>query len=130
MQRRVVDAVHARDDLDPRADDLVALTLDLVHHDRACHVEAPRRCVRGGQLTGEGHREAAAVRGGEQLLGARLAAGVADPRREGEGQPREGAAHGVERARATREVPVPADMRGALDVRHQTAGTMAAEPSG
>ncbi len=38
---------------------------------------------------------------------------------------------GVERARAAREVPVPADVRGALDVRHQvTAGTTAAEPSG
>ena len=67
----------------------------------------------------------------EQLLGARLAAGIADARREGERQPRERAALGVERARPAREVPVPADVRSALDVRHQQPpATTAAEPSG
>ena len=54
-------------------------------------VERPAACPRR-QLAGEGHRDAAAVRGREQLLGARLAAGIADARREREGQPRERAA--------------------------------------
>ena len=109
----------------------MALPLDLVHDDRDGRVEATRRRACGGQLAGERHRDAAAVRGGQQLLGARLASRIADARRQGEGQPREGAALGVHRARAAREVPVPADVRCALDVRHQQPpATTAAEPSG
>ena len=131
QQRGIVDPLHARNHLHPRADDLMTLPLDLVHHDRDRDVEPARRRARGGQLAGEGHRDAAAVRGREQLLGAGLAARVSDPRGKGEGQPRERAALGVERARAAGEVPVPADVRGAFDVRHQpAAGTTAAEPSG
>jgi hypothetical protein len=62
-QRRLVDPAHARDDLHLRADDLVALPLDLVHHDGDRDVEVSRRRSRRGQLADERHREAAAVRG-------------------------------------------------------------------
>ena len=58
-----------------RVDDQVPAALDLVHRDPAVDVEPPRRRARAGELAGERHREAAAVRRGEELLGARLALG-------------------------------------------------------
>src|SRR3954452_19556492 len=61
-----------------RADDLVALTFDLVHHDLAVHLEALGRRAVPRELAPEGHREAAGGCGREQLLGARLPFGVAD----------------------------------------------------
>ena len=72
-----VDAGHARADLERGVDDQVPAALDLVHRDPAVDVEPPRRRARAGQLAGERHREAAAVRRGEELLGARLPLGRA-----------------------------------------------------
>ena len=118
------------DELDPRADDLVALALDLVHLDRDRGVEPARRSACAGQHAGEGHRDAAAVRGGEQLLGARLAVGVADPRREGEGQLRERAGLGrracprrARGSRPSRRVPC-ARCAASADRRHDGRGAV------
>ena len=61
--------------LDVRRDDLVALALDLVHHDQAGDGEPAGRRARLRQLARERHGEAAAVRGREQLLRACLALG-------------------------------------------------------
>ena len=100
-------------------DDLVALALDLVHHDRARDVEPAGRRARLRQLAGERHRDAAAVRRGEQLLRARLALGLPDPRRQRELEPGERAGPGGDRAGPARDVPFPDDFGGALDSRHQ-----------
>src|SRR4051794_26124146 len=88
----VVEVGHVGADGQLGADDLVALPLDLVHHDPAAHLEPARRALEAGQLARERHREAAAVRRREQLLRAGLALGVGDPRRQRERQPGEGAA--------------------------------------
>src|SRR5207248_8673144 len=106
LELDLVDPVRPHDDLDPRAHDLMALSLDLVHHDRAIQVVPTRRRTGRSELAGDRHGQATAVRRGEQLLGARLASRSADAGGERERQPREGAALRIQRARAASEVAV------------------------
>ena len=73
-------------DVDVRADDLVALALDLVHHDRAVGLDRDGWRARRRPARSQRHVEAARVGGREQLLGARLALRLADSRRQRVGQ--------------------------------------------
>src|SRR6266566_2122703 len=97
----------------------MALALDLVHHDPAGGVEPTGRRSGFRELTRERHRDAGAVRRGEELLGARLPFGLPDARREREPELVESPGVARERADASRRVPFPDDLCGALDVRHQ-----------
>ena len=113
-----------RDDADGqmRTDDLVPPPLDLVHHDQARRLKTLGRVAEARQLTGQRHREAAAVRGREQFLRARLVLGLRDARRVRVGQSAERARSGRDRAGAAGEVPLPDDLGDALDPRHQFPG--------
>ena len=90
----------------------MALALDLVHHDPARDVEPSRRRAGLRQLARERHRDAAAVGGREQLLGARLPFRLPDARRQREAELGERAAcRRVIAPVAAGDVPLPDDLR-------------------
>src|SRR5258708_37548964 len=102
-------------DADLRADDLVSLARHLVHHDQAADLHARRRRLVAGELAPERRRETAGGRRGEQLLGARLALWLADPRGEGVGQAGERAGVSADRPGATGDTAFPFDLCAAFD---------------
>ena len=108
----------ARRDLDMRADDLVALALHLVHHDRARRPRAARAVPAfvsspASDIVMQPPCAAASSSSGLVLPSACRSASAARTRA------RERTRAGRERARAARDVPFPGDLRSALDPRHQ-----------
>src|SRR5947209_18248093 len=102
--------------------------LNLVHDDAARDVEASRRRARLRELARERHRDAAAVRGCEQLLRARLPLGLADACGQREAEVGERAGPRADTPDPAGDVPLPDELGAAFDARHQywTAGV----PSG
>ena len=93
LQRGVVDAVDARR-RSRRCEPTIWCPCPSTSSMTIVHATSswPGRRAGARQLAGERHRDAAAVRGREQLLGARLPAGIADARGQRERQLRERAA--------------------------------------
>ncbi len=115
-----------------RPDDLVPVARDLVHHDPAGEVEPGRRRARLGQLGRERHGQAAGVCRGEQLLGARLALGLADAARKRERQCVERSGPGGHRPGTAGHVSFPDDSHRPFDSRQRQflSGGTAGVPSG
>src|SRR6266511_653119 len=106
-----------------RLDDQVTFPLDLVHHDVRGDVDVR---VVAPQLAGDGHRETARVRRGEQLLRRRLALGpLADPDRQRVLEARERTGSDADRAAAARIGAVPSDIGVTLDSGHAGQPTLA-----
>src|SRR5581483_10119564 len=129
LQAGVVEPVRRDHRVDVRRDDLVT-AVDLVHDDAARDLETSGRRAGLRELARKGHGDAAAVRGGEQLLRARLPLRPADARRKREPETVEGACAGRDRARAAGDVALPGQVCASLDARHQAAETTAGVPSG
>ena len=93
--------------VDVRADDLVALPFDLVHHDRAVHVEPRRRRARlVSSLASDIVRQPACA-AASSSSGLVLPSASRDPRRQRERQLAERARLGRRSALAARDVPFP-----------------------
>src|SRR5262249_16835601 len=101
-----------------RSDDAVGAVLDLVERYGRVDIEVVRRWSGAGQLARPRHCRACRVRRGEQLVRAGLAVGPLHPRRERVRQLRECTGSGTDRAAPARDVPLPCDVRRALDAWH------------
>src|SRR5262249_38950623 len=79
VQRCSIHFLYTRAREKLRSDDAVGAVLDLVERHGRVNVEVLGRRSRACELPGERHRVTGGVRGGEQLLGARLTVGPLHP---------------------------------------------------